>query len=107
MERRDLWDVSVDGSLYTVVRAYPNFDPNPGNPGRHAYNKTHTQAFLLKEMFEVGFELASSTMPIGKELVRWANGKRLTDRLPKLSLITISPRSEQRDLSSLYGAVRA
>ena len=34
MERRDLWDVSVDGSPYTVVRAYPNFDPNPGDPGR-------------------------------------------------------------------------
>ena len=35
LERRDLWDVSVDGSPYTVVRAYPNFDPNPGGPGRH------------------------------------------------------------------------
>ena len=63
LERRDLWNVSVDGSPYTVVRAYPNFDPNPGNPGRHVYNKTHAQALLLKEMFEVGFELVSSTMP--------------------------------------------
>ena len=62
LERRDLWDVSVDGSPYTVVRAYPNFDPNPGDPGRHIHNKTHAQAFLLKEMFEVGFELVSSTM---------------------------------------------
>ena len=26
-----------------------------------------------------------------KELVRWATGERLTDRLPKLSLITLSP----------------
>ena len=26
------------------------------------YNMTHAQAFLLKEMFEVGFELMSSTM---------------------------------------------
>ena len=25
LERRDLWDESVDGSPYTVVRAYPNF----------------------------------------------------------------------------------
>ena len=25
--------------------------------------KTHAQALLLKEMFEVGFELVSSTMP--------------------------------------------
>ena len=31
LERRDLWDVSVDGSPYTVVRAYPTFDPNPGD----------------------------------------------------------------------------
>ena len=30
-----------DGSLYTVVRAYLNCDPNPGDPGRHVYNKTH------------------------------------------------------------------
>ena len=26
-----------------------------------------------------------------KALVRWATGERLTDRLPKLSLITLSP----------------
>ena len=26
-----------------------------------------------------------------KALVRWATGKRLTDRLPKLSLITLPP----------------
>ena len=26
-----------------------------------------------------------------KALVRWATGKRLTNRLPKLSLITLSP----------------
>ena len=59
-ERRDLWDVSVDGSPHTVARAYPHFDPNPGDPGRHAYNKTHAQAFLSRI---VGFELVSSTMP--------------------------------------------
>ena len=63
LERRDVWYVSVDGSSYTVVRAYPKFDPSPGDPGRHVYNKTHAKAFLLKEMFEVGFELVSSTMP--------------------------------------------
>ena len=63
LERRDLGDVSIDGSPYTVVRAYPNFDPNPGDPGKHVYNKTYAQAILLKEMFEVGFELVSSTMP--------------------------------------------
>ena len=62
-ERRDLWAVSVDGSPYTVVRAYPSFDPNPGDPGRHIYNMTHEQALLLKEIFEVGFALVSSTMP--------------------------------------------
>ena len=61
-------DVSVDGSPYTVVRAYSNFDLNPGDPGRHVYNKTHAQAFLLKEIFEVGFELVSSTMPNVKVL---------------------------------------
>ena len=63
LERRDLWDVSADGSPYTVVRAYPDFDPNPGDPGRHVYDKTHARAFLPKEMFEVGFELVSSTLP--------------------------------------------
>ena len=31
------------------------------------------------------------TRGIVKALVRWATGKRLTDRLPKLSLITLSP----------------
>ena len=40
-------------------------------------------------------------------LVRWATGKTLTNRLPKLSLITLSPPSEQRDIWSSYGAVRA
>ena len=40
-------------------------------------------------------------------LVRWATGKRLTNRLPKLSLITLSPPSEQRDSWSSYGDVRA
>ena len=38
--------ISVDGSPHTVVRAYPNFDPNPGDPGRHVYNNTHAQAVL-------------------------------------------------------------
>ena len=42
-----------------------------------------------------------------KALVRWATGKRLTNRLPKLSLITLSPPFEQRDSWSSYGAVRA
>ena len=43
-----------------------------------------------------------------KALVRWATGKRLTDRLlPKLSLITLSLPSDRRGLWSPYGAVRA
>ena len=42
-----------------------------------------------------------------KALVRWASGKRLTFRLPKLSLMTLSPTSEQRDSWSSYGALRA
>ena len=50
----------VDWSPYTVVRAYPYFDPNPGDPGRHVYNKTHAQALLLKDILEVGFELVFS-----------------------------------------------
>ena len=41
-----------------------------------------------------------------KALVRWATGKRLTNRLPKLSLITLPP-FEQRDSWSSYGAVGA
>ena len=31
-----------------------------------------------------------------KALVRWATGKRLTDRLPKLSLTTLSPLEQTR-----------
>ena len=42
-----------------------------------------------------------------KALVRWATGKRFTNRLPKVSLIALSPPSEQRGLWSSYGAVRA
>ena len=42
-----------------------------------------------------------------KTLVRWATGKRLTDRLPKVSLITLSPPSDQRGPWSSYGVVRA
>ena len=59
LERRDLWDVSVDGSPYSAVCAYkyPNFDPGPGDPGRHVYHKTRAR------IFEMGFELVSSTMP--------------------------------------------
>ena len=41
-----------------------------------------------------------------KALVRWATGKRLKNRLPKLSIITLPP-FEQRDSWSSYGAVRA
>ena len=44
--------------------------------------------------------------PCVKALVRWVTGKRLTNRLPKLSLITLPP-FEQRDSWSSYGAVRA
>ena len=40
-------------------------------------------------------------------LVRWVTCKRLTNRLPKLSLITLPPPSEQRDSWSSHGAVRA
>ena len=54
MELRDLWDVSVDGSPYTVVRAYPNFDPNPGDQGRRVYNKTHAQALLFRRNVRSG-----------------------------------------------------
>ena len=43
LELRDRWDVSVVASPYTVERAYPNFDPNPGDPGRHVHNKTYVQ----------------------------------------------------------------
>ena len=42
-----------------------------------------------------------------KAIVRWATGERLTNRLPKPSLITLSPPFEQRDSWSSYGAVRA
>ena len=46
-------------------------------------------------MVDLGFELTTndpwSTTPFVKALVRWATGKRLTNRLPKLSLRTLSP----------------
>ena len=44
-------------------------------------------------MVDMRFELTTSlpTTPYVKALVRWATGKRLTNRLPKLSLITLSP----------------
>ena len=37
-------------------------------------------------------------MIIVKALVRWAIGERLTNRLPKLIVTTLSPPSEQRDV---------
>ena len=43
----------------TLIQILGIFDPNPGDSGIHVYYKTHAQAFLLKEMFEVGFELMS------------------------------------------------
>ena len=42
-----------------------------------------------------------------KAFVRWATGRRLTNRLPKLSLNNAPPPFEQRDSRSSYGAVRA
>ena len=47
-------------------------------------------------MVDVRFELTTnahglSTTPFVRALVRWATGKRLTNRLPKLSLVTLSP----------------
>ena len=44
------------------------------------------------------FTLASTAVVIVKVLVRWAEGKRLTDRLPNLSLITLSPPGTDRIL---------
>ena len=46
-------------------------------------------------------------MPIVRALVRWATGKRLTNRLPKLSLITLSPplNSGERFLAPGYACV--
>ena len=37
------------------------------------------------------YQVYPSTVGAVKSLVRWAAGKRLTNRLPKLSLITLSP----------------
>ena len=80
LERRDIWDVSVDGSPCTVVRPYLNFDPNPGNPGRHVHNR-RTRKHFLQEMFEVGLELVSSTMPNVMVLPTELPGEKI-DRLP-------------------------
>ena len=92
MERRDLWDVSDDGSPYTVVRAYPNFDPNPGDPWRYVHNKTHAPALLLKEMFEVGFDFVYSTVPnvmvLPTELPGGVKDRSITQ--PRVSLKTFA-----------------
>ena len=59
--------------------------------------------FSLKSVFmvEVRFELTTNDPwsvddAVCEALVLWATGKRLTNRLPKLSLITLPP-FEQRD----------
>ena len=57
-------------------------------------------------MFEVGFELVSSTMPNVRALVRWATGKRLTNRLPKLSLITSLPNLSLNNTVGMLNAMR-
>ena len=91
LERRNLWDVSVDGCPYSVVRAYPNFDPHPGDSGRHAYNKTHAQALLVKEIFEVGFEVVSCR----RRQMWWCyllsyRGKDRSTTQPRVSLTRIT-----------------
>ena len=69
--------------------------------------------FSLKSVFmvDVRFELTTNDPwsvddAVCEALVLWATGKRLTNRLPKLSLITLPP-FEPRDSWSSYGAVRA
>ena len=96
----------------------PKFLTISGDPGRVIYQILDMEEIrfsLKKGVFtvDVRFELTSttthglSTTAFVKALGLWATSKRLTNRLPKLSLITLSPPFDQRDPWSSYGAVRA
>ena len=90
LERRDLWDVSVDGSPYTVVRAYPNFDPNPGYPGRHVWNKTRASISFERNV-QSGIRIRVLDDAKCDGATYWATG--VNDRSitqPRVSLITNS-----------------
>ena len=61
----------------------------PAQGAKHvrAYQSATTQQASRQSWLEPAYRRAF----IVKALVRWATGKRLTNRLPKLSLITLSP----------------
>ena len=80
----------------------PKFLTISGDPGRVIYQILDMEEIrfsLKKGVFtvDVRFELTSttthglSTTAFVKALGLWATSKRLTNRLPKLSLITLSP----------------
>ena len=94
----------------------PKFFTTSGDPRRviHQILDMRKYAFLYKAFSWWTWDSNSrptthglSTTPFVKALVRLGTGKKLTNRLPKLSLMTLSPPSEQRDSWSSYGAVRA
>ena len=65
LERRDLWDVSVDGSPYTVVRAYSTSIQILGTQGDMLTIRRMRKQFFEKKCskWDSKFELVSSTMP--------------------------------------------
>ena len=94
-----------NGILGPRMRSYvptPKFFTTSGDPGRVIYQILDMRKFTFKISFksvfivDVRFEFQPtihglSTTPFVRALVRWPTGKRLTNRLPKLSLITLSP----------------
>ena len=57
---------------------------------QQAASNRHAYSYTSCARRSVHFVRAGSTINV-KASVRWATGKRLTNRLPKLSLITLSP----------------
>ena len=94
----------------------PKFFTISGDPGRVIYQNLgmRKSTFLKKAFSRWTWDSKSrptthglAITPFVKALlVRWATGKRLTNR-PKLSHVTLSFPPDQRDSWSSYGAVRA
>ena len=80
---------------YTLATTVSNPSQKAVNAEKHdraTTVRTITSSFVRCKKRVLQIFLAVGTLqPLVKALVRWATGKRLTNRLPKLSLITLSP----------------
>ena len=77
------------------VAAPPHAVPVPGDPEVFFFQILDMRklSFSFKKRFHGGREIRTHVLPstpFVKVLVRWAKGKRLTNRLPNLGLITLS-----------------